>query len=64
MKNCNIGKSGKRDFLDYCPAEKSMHFSAKDIAKNIREETIPGKESKKGLIAKINANSLCQRKLF
>jgi hypothetical protein len=26
MKNYNNGKSGKKDFLDYCPAEKSMHF--------------------------------------
>jgi hypothetical protein len=30
MKNCNKGKkSGKRDFWDYCPAEKSMHFFGK-----------------------------------
>jgi hypothetical protein len=53
MKNCNKGKSWKRDFLDNCPAEMSVHFFSKEW-----------KERQKGLIAKINANKLCQRKLF
>jgi hypothetical protein len=57
-------RAGKRDFLDYCLAEKSMHFLAKGVAKNVRERAMPGKEGRKGLIAKINANNLCQRKLF
>jgi hypothetical protein len=48
MKNGNKGKNGKRNFRDSCPAEKSMHFLAKDIAKNVRERAIPGKKSKKG----------------
>jgi hypothetical protein len=26
MKNCNKGKSGKRDFLDNCPAEERVPF--------------------------------------
>jgi hypothetical protein len=47
MKNCNNGKSGKRDFLDYCLVEKSMHFSAKDIAKNVRKKSNTGKEKQK-----------------
>jgi hypothetical protein len=39
---------GKRDFLDYCPAEKSMHLLAKGIAKNVPERAMPGKKSKMG----------------
>jgi hypothetical protein len=65
MKNCNNGKSGKRDFLDYCPAEKSMHFFGKGYCeKCTRKEQYQERKAKKGLIAKINANNLCQRNLF
>ncbi len=64
MKNCNKGKSGKRDFLDHCLAERACIFSAKDVAKNVRERAKTGKEKQKGLIAKIYANNLYQRKLF
>jgi hypothetical protein len=39
MKNCNKGKSGKRDFLDNCLAEKVCIFSAKDVAKNVHERS-------------------------
>jgi hypothetical protein len=39
-------------------------FSARDVAKNVRERSNERKEKQKGLIAKINANNLCQRKLF
>jgi hypothetical protein len=39
-------------------------FSAKDVAKNVWERSNTGKEKQKGLIAKINANNLCQMKLF
>ena len=39
-------------------------FSAKDVAKNVRERSNEGSEKQKGLIAKINPNNLCQRKLF
>jgi hypothetical protein len=26
MKSCNNGKSGRRNFLDHCPAEKEFAF--------------------------------------
>jgi hypothetical protein len=39
-------------------------FSAKDIAKDVRERSNEEKEKQEGLIAKLNANNLCQRKLF
>jgi hypothetical protein len=45
--------------------KKACIFSAKDIAKNVWKRAIPGRiKEQKGLIAKINANNLCQRKLF
>jgi hypothetical protein len=34
------------------------------LRKMYGKEVMKGKKSKKGLIAKINANNLCQRKLF
>jgi hypothetical protein len=64
MKNCNKGKSGKRDFLDYCPAEKSMHFFGKGNCEKCAGKSNTEKEKQKGLIAKIYASNLCQRKLF
>jgi hypothetical protein len=58
-------KSGRKGFSDYCPAEKSMHFFGnRSLQKNVRERAMPEKKSKKGLIAKISANNLCQRKLL
>jgi hypothetical protein len=49
MKNCNKGKSGKKDFLDYCPAEKERAiFFGKGYCKKVRERAKPGKKSKKG----------------
>jgi hypothetical protein len=65
VKNCNKGKSGKRRLLDKVDRQKRVCFSsAKDVAKNVRERSNEGRERQKGLIAKINANNLCQRKLF
>jgi hypothetical protein len=57
-------RAGKRNFSDYCPAEKACIFQQWSFAKYARDEMIPEKESRKGVIAKINANNLCQRKLF
>jgi hypothetical protein len=38
VKNCNKGKSGRKDFLERWLAEKECaFFSARDIAKNVRE---------------------------
>jgi hypothetical protein len=49
MKNCNKGKSGRRDFLDHCLAEKECaFFLARDVAKNVWERARPGKKSRKG----------------
>jgi hypothetical protein len=39
-------------------------FSAKDVAKNVQERSNEGKEKQEGLIAKLNANNFCLRKLF
>jgi hypothetical protein len=39
-------------------------FSAKDVAKNVRERSNEEKEKQEGLIAKLNASNLCQRKFF
>jgi hypothetical protein len=33
-------------------------FSARDVAKNVRERSNGGKEKQEGLIAKLNANNL------
>ncbi len=65
MKNCNKGKSGRKEFLDHWLAEKEGGiFSAKDVAKNVREKSNEEKGGQEGLIAKLNANNFCQRKLF
>jgi hypothetical protein len=55
-------KEREKGFLRILSGRKSMHFF--DIAKNAWERAMPEKKSRKGLIAKINANNLCQRKLF
>ncbi len=44
--------------------KKYAFFSNEDIAKNVLERAMPEKKRKEGLITKINANNLCQRKLF
>jgi hypothetical protein len=46
-------KEREKDFSDYCPAEKGA-----------TGESNTGKKSRKGLIAKISANNLYQRKLL
>jgi hypothetical protein len=51
--------------LDHWLAEKrGCIFSAKGIAKNVREKSNEEKGEQEGLIAKLNANNFCQRKLF
>ncbi len=57
-------RAGERDFWIIVRQKKNVHFLAKGIAENVRERAIPGKKSKKGLIAKNYANNLCQWKLF
>jgi hypothetical protein len=64
MKNCHKGKSGKKDFLDNCPAKKSVHFFGKGCCEKCTEKSEIREEKQKGLSAKINANNLCQRKLL
>ncbi len=65
MKNCDERKSGRKDFLDHWLAEKEgALFRQKVVAKNVRERNNKGKEKEEGLIAKLNANNFCQRKLF
>jgi hypothetical protein len=49
MKNCNNGKSGKRDFLAHGPAEKSMHFFGKGHCKKCTgKEQYQERKAKKG----------------
>jgi hypothetical protein len=51
MKNCNKGKSGRKDFLDHCLAEKECtFFSARDVAKNVWERSNEGRGKQEGLI--------------
>ena len=52
--------------MDCWLAEKEGEFfSARGIAKNVREKSNEEKEEQEGLIAKLkNANNFCQRKLF
>jgi hypothetical protein len=46
MKSCHKGKSGRRNFLS--GRKRVCIFSARDVAKNVRERAEPGKKSKKG----------------
>jgi hypothetical protein len=65
MKSCKNGKSGRKRFLELMSGRKrACIFLAREIAKNVGEKSNTGKEKQKGLIVKINANNLCQRKLF
>ncbi len=54
MKNCSNGKSEKRDFLDYYPAEKSMHFFGKGYCeKCMGKEQYRERKAKKGYLRKL-----------
>jgi hypothetical protein len=64
VKNCNNGQSRRRDFSDYCPAEKACIFLAVRYCEKCMGKSNAGKEKQKKVNAKINANNLCQRKLF
>jgi hypothetical protein len=54
----------KKDFSDYCTAEKVCIFLAIRDCENYTGKSNVGKKSRKGLIAKISANNLYQRKLL
>jgi len=62
MKSCNKGKSGRRNFLDQCPAEKECAFFRQGMFRKMYGKEQNQKEEQKGLSAKIYANNLCQRK--
>ncbi len=57
-------RAGERVSQIIVRQKKYSFFRRKDIAKNARERAMPEKKSRKGLIAKINANNLFQRKLL
>jgi hypothetical protein len=57
-------KEREKGFFRLLSGRKSVHFSAMRYAKNVRERAMPEKKSRKGLIAKISANNLYQRKLL
>jgi hypothetical protein len=44
--------------------KRGCTFSARGIAKNVREKSKEEKGEQDGLIAKLNANDFCQKKLF
>jgi hypothetical protein len=53
VKNCNKGKSGKKDFGLLVGRKRGCIFSARGIAKNVREKSYEEKEGQEGLIAKL-----------
>jgi hypothetical protein len=49
VKNCNKGKSGRKDFFGSLAGRKrGCIFSAKDVAKNVREKSNEEKEEQEG----------------
>jgi hypothetical protein len=49
VKNCNKGKSGRRNFLDHCLAEKECAFFRQEMLRKMYgKEAMKAKESKKG----------------
>jgi hypothetical protein len=57
-------RAGKKDFSDYCLAEKICIFLAKRDCEKCTGKSNVRKKGRKGLIAKISANNLYQRKLL
>jgi hypothetical protein len=53
VKNCNRGKSGRKDFGWMIGRKRGCIFSARGIAKSVRERSSEEKEEQKGLIAKL-----------
>jgi hypothetical protein len=57
-------RAGKRISQIIVRQKKCAFFRQKGIAKNVRERAMLGRKAEKGLIAKISANNLYQRKLL
>ena len=57
-------RAGERISQIIVRQKKYAFFRRKGIAKNARERAMSEKKSRKGLIAKISANNLYQRKLL
>jgi len=54
VKNCNKGRSGRKDFGSLIGRKRRCIFSpARGIAKNVREKSNEEKEKQKGLSAKL-----------
>jgi hypothetical protein len=53
VKNCNKGKSGRKDFGLLIGRKRKCIFSARGNAKNVREESNEEKEGQEGLIEKL-----------
>jgi hypothetical protein len=53
LKNCNKGKTGRKDFGLTISRKRGRIFSARGIGKNVRERRSKEKEEQKGLIAKL-----------
>ncbi len=57
-------RAGEEIFWIIVRQKKSLHFSGKGCCEKCTEKSKTRKERQKGLIAKIDANNLCQRKLL
>jgi hypothetical protein len=53
VKNCDKGKSGRKDLLDRWLAEKSVYFFGKGYCKKCTGKSSEVKGKQEGLIAKL-----------
>jgi hypothetical protein len=63
MKNCTKERAGK-EISGIIGKKEHAFFHHRILQKMYGKKAKARKEKQKGLIAKINANNLCQRKLF
>jgi hypothetical protein len=64
VKNCNKEERGKKRFIGLLSGRKERAFFGIRYCEKCTGKSNVGKEKQEGLTAKINANNLCQRKLF
>jgi hypothetical protein len=53
VKNCNKGKRGRKYYGSLAGRKRGCIFSARGIAKDVREKSNEEKEDQEGLIAKL-----------
>jgi hypothetical protein len=63
-KNATMERAGK-GFLRLLSGRKRVHFFRQGVLReNVRERAMPERKAEKGLLHKISANNLYQRKLL